>query len=115
MTLKEILVLVLPALIISSIYRAIVGMRNYSIFFFPAIILFICGSNFLHVLGSLNIANNLIEVSTGFDDIQNTTPLKALWNLPVPKIITNEKALYVGFFLGFIGYKKKLCANRKVY
>ena len=104
--LKDILVLVLPALIISSIYRAIVGMRNYSILFFPAIILFICGSNFLHVFGSSNLANSLIDVSAGFDKSKSVVPLAILWSLPIPKIITNEQALYTGFFLGFIGYKK---------
>jgi len=90
----------------SSIYRAIVGMKNYSILFFPAIILFICSSNFLHVFGSLNLANFLINVDAVFDNIKTGPSLLNLFNIPLPKFITNEQALYIGFTLGFIGYKK---------
>ena len=104
--LKDILVFILPALIISSIYKAIVSMRNYSIFFFPAIILFICGSNFLHVFGALNLADYLIDDIQGFSDVKSNQTLAAAWLFQIPKIITNEQALYIGFILGFIGYKK---------
>lgn len=105
--LRDILVLILPALIISSIYRAFVAMRDYSILFFPLIILFICGSNFLHVFGSLNLANRLITDATNFDNTSVALlPLVNLFRFSIPKVITNEHALYMGFFLGFVGYKK---------
>ena len=94
----------------SSIYRAIVGMKNYSILFFPAIILFICSSNFLHVFGSLNLATFLINVDAVFDNIKTGPSLLHLFHLSLPKLITNEQALYIGFTLGFIGYKKHFVA-----
>ena len=74
--------------------------------FFPAIILFIYSSNFLHTLGSLNLANFLINVDALFTPIQASSSLLNLFSFPIPKFITNEQALYIGFALGFIGYKK---------
>ena len=81
-------------------------MKNYSILFFPAIILFICSSNFLHTLGSLNLANFLINIDALFTPIQASSSLLNVFSFPIPKFITNEQALYIGFALGFIGYKK---------
>ncbi|MFQ3306976.1 MAG: Na+/H+-dicarboxylate symporter [Candidatus Midichloriaceae bacterium] len=110
---QNILVFVLPALIISSIYRAIVGMRNYSILLFPGIVLFICGSNFLHVFGSANLANILIDADIGFNNAKASASLSNLFSFHIPKFITNEQALYIGFVLGFIGYKKSFMPIEK--
>ncbi len=104
--LKDVLVVILPALIISSIYRAISSMRDYSILLFPVIVLFICSSNFIHVFGSLHLANHLIDVNKGFDLLDTGGHVVNLLGFTLPKIITNEQALYIGFVLGFIGYKK---------
>lgn len=103
--LKEILVIILPALIISSIYRAIASMREYSILLFPIVIFFICGSNFLHVFGSLHLATALIDNVHGFSGAKTAEIIEAS-SFVLPKIITNEQALYIGFVLGFIGYKR---------
>jgi Na+/H+-dicarboxylate symporter len=80
-------------------------MREYSILLFPIVIFFICGSNFLHVFGSLHLATALIDNVHGFSGAKTAEIIEAS-SFVLPKIITNEQALYIGFVLGFIGYKR---------
>ncbi len=115
LVLKEIIIVILPAIIISSIYRSLSGMKEYSILMVPLIIFFICTSNFIHVYTSFFVADQIFGHDLTLDRTYSShMTLLSLWDFSLPRIISNQQALFLGFILGIIGYKRSFKPIEKI-
>lgn len=103
LSMKAILLFVLPAIIFSFVVSSLSDLRQGALSFVILLFGMICLSNFTSTclagfLGSLAFNNLAIVPSLQSSVIE----LQPLWELVLPKIIPNEAALGVGLVLGLI-------------
>lgn len=102
-TIKECLIFSLPFLIFSFLFTSLGHLKNNALFFAALLIALICLSNFTSTMTSYGIGRFTLEtiavpcVPKDFDH-----PLMALWNFKLPKLISNDMALFIGFITGLI-------------
>ncbi|MEI6791477.1 MAG: cation:dicarboxylase symporter family transporter, partial [Myxococcaceae bacterium] len=103
LTIKEVLIFVLPVLIFSFVFSSMVNLGKRAMQFVLLVIPLVCLSNFTstwlaYFSGSFLIPNN-IAIS---DLLQSNASLPAPWAFKLPQLISNDMALLFGFTLGLI-------------
>lgn len=103
--LKDILLLLIPFVVFSYLCSAILSLQGQAIFFVFAVFGFVILSNIINVLVAYGAAFGLVDFlkPINFDAIQSSNTIQALWRLPVPIILTADKAMLCGLLLGFSG------------
>ncbi len=100
MTIKSFIIFCLPVIIISSVYSSISNMHGSSLIILPAVIIFICCSNYIHVSSASFLARAFLDSSFDISSNLTTSNVELLWDFNFPKVISNNYALLLGFFLG---------------
>lgn len=100
---KELLLFSLPVIIFSFVFNSITQMRERAVSFLVILLPMVCLSNFLstnlsYILGHF-IINGHME---GLDLSPATQSLGALWQMNLPRPISNDMALGGGIILGLI-------------
>jgi len=101
LTIKEVLIFVLPVLIFSFVFSSMVNLQRRAMQFVLLIVPLVCLSNFTstwlaYLCGSLFIPHG-IAVSS-FTELSSN--LASLWDFKLPKLVSNDSALLLGFILG---------------
>lgn len=104
-SLKEILLFVLPIIIFSCVFSCLLALRGgRAIGLMGGLFAIVCLSNYCSTLvayavGSLGLINTegLTTVKESMNHINDLTPL---WSYELPKWVSNHQALYLGFALG---------------
>lgn len=103
MTLKEILIFMIPLIIFSSVYNAFSKIRGKAIFFITILLFAIVISNFI----SVNIAGIFSHfiISSNNKILHNPIEIKGLaplWHLTIPKLISNNIVLLLALALACV-------------
>jgi len=104
-TLKEILLFVLPIVIFSCVFSCLLTLRGgKAVGLMIGLFTIVCVSNYFSTLiaygvGSLGLIN-LDAFSTVTDTVNPIQELTPLWHFDFPKWISNDQALYLGFTFG---------------
>ncbi len=105
LTLKEILLFVLPVIIFSYLFSSLLTLQSkkaivFMLFLFGAV----CISNYISTLIAYGVGSiELIQLSSIIiNNTEYTDQLVPLWNFELPKWISNNQALCFGFSLGLL-------------
>lgn len=117
-TIKSLIITILPIIIFCLLFNAMVNLSSKAGKFIGVVLILVCVSNllstsFAHLLGSwvygfdMHIINPHTEQSG----------IELLWDISLPKLIENDKAMFLGIVLGLISAKflskyAKIFANR---
>lgn len=105
LTLKNILLFVLPVVIFSCLFSCLLTFRGKkAIGFMVSLFLIVCISNYVSTMIAYGISS-LQLVALNLNPIDNALSLKELqplWHFQLPNWIPNDYALYLGFGLGAI-------------
>lgn len=112
-SMKEVLLFVLPFIIFSCLLHSLVSNQNQAIRFVVILLVTVCFSNFLSVISAyfFGVAG-LAHVSLATEGLNVMGPvLEPLWSLKLPTLMSNELSLLLGFGFGLFF---SLFPNRKV-
>jgi hypothetical protein len=103
LSIKEALVFVLPFLIFSFLFSSMSTLKKESILFVLLLLPIVCLSNFLSVFLAYSVSALVLTKSTLISVAQESAAtLEPLWDLKLPKLISNDYALFSGFGLGIL-------------
>lgn len=107
LTIKEILIFLLPALIFSFVFSSMVNLQKRALSFILLIIPLVCLSSFVSVWLAYFIGDTFLSTGAKLAEVsQSASGLGPLWSFRLPKLISNDYALFLGLALGL------LCAYR---
>lgn len=113
-TLKQILYLILPFLIISFLSHSIMRLEGKVFLFIILMMVSVYVSNFTAAFTSYLTSSILftkLNIVKNFEPSSVTLPLA--WDLKIPQLIPNQIALIIGFIIGIIGSWTHSSAVRK--
>lgn len=103
LSIKEILITLLPFIIFTYLASCILSLKQGAIFFITVLLSMVLVSNFLSILtGYLAHMGNLIAVTSKGTATGNMAALEPLWDLGLPKFIGNDHALFLGLGVGIL-------------
>lgn len=103
LSMKAILLLILPFIIFSFIFSSLLNLKSGVITFIFTLIGMIFISNFTAISIGLTVGSlTLTKLSIPIHVPNPEGALSSLWVLELPKLISNQMALISGFILGFI-------------
>ncbi len=103
LTIKSILIFILPFIIFSFLFSSLISQRNGAITFVVLLLTMVFCSNFIAIMAGYTIGYNLIPLlDIKFDVADDAQKLLPMWELNIPKIISNEPAMIAGILLGSI-------------
>lgn len=104
LTMKEILIFILPFIIFSFIFSSLLNFRTGVVKFIICLILMIFVSNSIAITTGFTVGSIVLpKLSiTAYTPADGDLTLPVLWGFNLPKLIPNQVALLVGFILGFI-------------
>lgn len=102
MTIKEILIFALPAIIFSFVFACILSLKKGSFIFVGMLLLMLTCSNMLSALVAYGTANVIWDyvAQVSSEALEKKGTLVALWSLKLPKWIPNDYALFSAMFIG---------------
>jgi len=102
--LKDVLLLLIPFVVFSYLCSAILSLQGQAIFLIFSIFSLVIISNIINVLTAYGAAFSLVDLLSpiNFETIQNPNTVESLWRLPIPMILTADKAMLCGLLLGFV-------------
>lgn len=102
--LKDVLLLLIPFVVFSYLCSAILSLQGQAIFLIFSIFSLVITSNIINVLTAYGAAFSLVDLLSpiNFETIQNPNTVESLWRLPIPMILTADKAMLCGLLLGFV-------------
>ncbi|MGI4852095.1 MAG: cation:dicarboxylate symporter family transporter [Janthinobacterium lividum] len=103
LSIKEILIMLLPFIIFTYLASCILSLKQGAMIFIIVLLGMVLVSNFLSILtGYLAYMADLIAVTSKGNAIGNMAVLEPLWDLCLPKIIGNDHALFLGLAVGIL-------------
>lgn len=115
LTLKEILLFVLPVLIFTFLFVAISRMQGAVLGFILALLFCICASNFLSTMISYSVAQiALPHFPLSLCLEQENKSVLSMWVFSLPKIIENDYALFSGLAMGVLSRYMPISLVKKV-
>lgn len=115
LTLKELLLFVLPAIIFSCLFSCLLSFQgSKALKFVFTLFALVCVSNFTSVLIAYGIGNlQLIDLNLVQASQSHTLELSPLWEMTLPKWLSNTQALALGFVGGiFFSFYPQASAYR---
>jgi Na+/H+-dicarboxylate symporter len=101
--LKEILIFILPFMVFSFIFHSMIKMQGKSFLFIIILLPLVCFSNFNSTWIAYLLSKPLLSLSAlSLSNIDQNHTLNALWQLNLPKPISNDTTLFFGLFLGIL-------------
>jgi Na+/H+-dicarboxylate symporter len=117
LSIKEVLIFFLPYIIFAYILSCIISFQDGkgSFVFVLLLLILVCLSNFLSTLVAYVASNVTIEKINALKKIKHMTTgsLKPMWSFSLPKLVSNDFALFSGLILGCIfSFKQVNSVNR---
>lgn len=103
LTIKEIIIFVLPFMIFSFVFSSMVQMKKEALSFILTVLPLVCLSNVLTTLLAYVFGKSLISPDMMISSFEQVSTLTPLWTPHIPKIITNDYALFAGIGAGLLG------------
>lgn len=102
LSIKDILVFLMPLIITSSMITMLVDLGKSSFLFVLKFIIIVCGSNFLSTFIAYGVGTVALPHFSHITSLKlvNSASLSPLWNLHLPTLIGNDIALLIGIILG---------------
>jgi Na+/H+-dicarboxylate symporter len=103
LSIKDLLVSVLPLIIFSFLFYAMISLGKSSAVFVILLLIMVATSNFVAITLGYTIGSVVLpHLPLMLNDAQNTNLLLPLWRLTIPKVISNEWAILAGIVFGLI-------------
>jgi len=102
LTIKDIIVLLLPFIIFGLLFKAVVMLSSSAI---GMILILVCISNFISTFLSHYVGMWVYHFDLSMIVPKESDGLTALWSLSLPKFIANDKAMFLGIVLGILASK----------
>ncbi len=102
LSIKSLLILVLPLLVFGLIFKAAVHLAKKASFAILVILAGVCGSNFLATFLSHFVGEWVYTFDLTLIMPEAGRELRPLWKMTLPKLIPNEMALFTGILFGLL-------------
>lgn len=103
LTIKSLIILVLPLIIFSLLFKTMVGLAKRATAIILFILLGVCCSNFISTFLSHYVGDWVYHLDLSLVLPKNNTEgLTPAWSWAFPKLIANNKAMFAGIILGII-------------
>lgn len=102
LSIKEIIVLLLPFIIFGLLFKAAVTLSSNATKIILMILVLICCSNFISTFLSHYVGIWIYNFDLSIVSPQKITELKPLWSWTAPTLVKNYVAMFVGIILGII-------------
>lgn len=117
LSVKSIIIFVLPALIFMLLFKTLSQLSKQATKMLLFILIAMCFSNFLSTMISYQVGSAIYHLNLSIGLPQESISLTPLWNITLPKIISNDKAMLAGMVLGvvFALFKPTLAGRISTY
>lgn len=102
LTLKQIILFVLPLLIFGLLFKSAVRIAGQATTMILLLLVAICVSNFFSTLVSYQVGQVVYSFDLAMTLPQDIQPLLPAWTFSLPKWIGNDVAMFSGLFLGVV-------------
>lgn len=102
LTIKSLIVLLLPFIIFSLLYKTMVSLAHRATAVIALILLCVCASNFTSTFLSHYVGMWVYHFDLSLISPKIAQELVATWSWQFPKLIANNKAMFLGITLGII-------------
>lgn len=105
LSIKELLLYVMPFIIFSFIFSCLVSFRGGSFKFLVSLLGSVCLSNFVSTMIAFSVSMGAIHVLQGFSisTMEAQSTLTPAWDLSLQRLIPNDWALFAGLAFGLLG------------
>lgn len=101
LTIKDILVLLLPFIIFAFLFHSLVSLKQRAILFVIMLLIMVAASNFLAIFTGYSVGSTVLPfLDLKLQADSAVEQLQPLWNLNIPKLISNEPAIIFGICMG---------------
>ena len=112
LTVKSVIVFILPVVIFSLLFKTMVGLANRATAVIALILVCLTFSNFITTFLSHYIGGLIYQIDLTIIKPRESAGLMAAWSWQLPKLIDNNKAMFAGILLGIIfGHFKNNIGN----
>lgn len=105
LSIKDIIIFLLPLIIFGLLFKAVATLSSNATKIIIMILAFVCCSNFLSTFLSHYIGIWIYNFNLSMIVPSGSDGLTGLWIYHLPKLITNDKSMFVGILLGIITAK----------
>lgn len=105
LSIKSIIIIVLPLIIFALLFKAAVTLSNKATKIIGVILILICCSNFVATSLSHFVGIWIYNFDLSMIAPEKSSELTPLWSLEFPKLIANDKAMFGGIIIGLIATK----------
>lgn len=105
LSIKDIIIFLLPLIIFGLLFRAVATLSSNATKIIIMILALVCCSNFLSTFLSHYIGIWIYNFNLSMLVPSDSNGLTGLWGCHLPKLITNDKSMFAGIFLGIIAAK----------
>ncbi len=102
LSIKAVIIFLLPLIIFSLLFKASVELAHNASKVILLILVMVCTSNFFSTLISYAVGSWIYDFDLLIQLPNDIVELTPLWLLQLPKIIANDKAMFLGLGLGII-------------
>ncbi len=102
LTIKSLIILLLPAVIFSLLFKAVANLASRATKVILLIFIMVCCSNFFSLFLSHCVGSWIYNFDLSLNLPQETLKLEPLWSFVFPKLIANDKAMLAGIALGLV-------------
>ncbi len=114
LSIKEILLFVLPVVIFTYLSSCILSVRQGAFVFVTVLVGMVIFSNFISILTAyIAHLTNLVSVAPRGTDAAAMDTLTPLWTLPLPTVIGNDHGMFLGLAVGLIFTYKRVALVEK--
>lgn len=105
LTIKSLIMFVLPWVILGLLFKVTVQLANQATKVIGMILVLVCCSNFISTFLSHFVGEWVYHFDLSMIKPNTSGALMPLWVIHLPTLLANNKAMFAGIFLGFIGSK----------
>lgn len=114
LTVKSLILMLLPLVIFGLLFNAIVGMSRGATFIIALILACVCVSNFMSTFLSHYVGMWIYDFNLSLILPKENSGLTPAWTFEFPRIIANNKAMFFGILLGLVLGKFKYDFAKKL-
>ena len=114
LTVKSLILLILPFVIFALLFNTIVGMARGATAVIAFILIMVCCSNFVSTFLSHYVGAWIYDFNLSLIMPKDSTGLTPAWSFQFPRLIANDKAMLLGIVLGLILGRFKNDLARKI-
>jgi Na+/H+-dicarboxylate symporter len=102
LTIKEFIIFLLPFIIFGLLFKSVIALSNKATKIIGLILAFVCCSNFLSTFFSHYVGILVYQFDLSMISPHNSEGLQSYWAFQLPKLVSNDKAMFGGILLGIL-------------